>query len=113
MGLTNPDSMIMNNGCQLSNCYLSFTPGPTPFNTIPITQPLTFSRTVDTFGSNHFFANGTVYIYLDQVSKETGLCPIQTQFLSIPADASSAGVYSVFYAALQSQYPNGVVDSNV
>lgn len=108
MGLTNPDVMSLTNGMQLSNCYLSFTTGPTAVQAYQ--PPLTFTWTVDSDGVRHFFANGTLYIYLSEASKAAGNTPIQIQQVSIPADESSDGVFSVFYAALLSKYANGVVD---
>lgn len=109
MGLTNPDVMTLTNGMQLSNCYLSYTSGPT---STPFYQPpLSFNWTVDSSGVKHFFANGTLFIYLSEASKAAGHTPIQVQQVSIPADGNSAGVFSVFYAALLSQYTNGVVDA--
>lgn len=109
MGLTNPDVMTLTNGMQLSNCYLSFTSGPTA---TPVYQaPLSFTWTVDNSGVKHFFANGTLFIYLSEAAKAAGSTPIQTQQVRIPADGNSAGVFSVFYAALLTEYANGVVDA--
>lgn len=110
MGLTNPDVMTLKSGVQLSNCYLTFTPGPTTFPFQP--TPLTFSWTVDATGAKHFFANGTLFTFLSKANKVAGLAPIQTEQVSVPADASSDGVFSVFYGALQSQFANGVIDND-
>lgn len=109
MGLTNPDAMTLTNGMQLSNCYLSYTSGPT---STPFYQPpLSFTWTVDSSGVKHFFANGTLFVYLSAESKAAGNTPIQVQQVRIPADKSSADVFSVFYNSLLSEYANGVVDA--
>lgn len=110
MGLTNPDGMIMANGCQLSNCYLTFTEGACSSNTCSYAQPLTFSATTDSTGSNLFYASGNMYTYLNKASRDSGRTPIQCEYVTYPANDSAAGVFSVFYSALKTQYTNGVVD---
>lgn len=106
MGLTNPDVMTLGSGLQLSNCYMSFTPGPVQFPFQP--SPLTFSWTTDAAGVKHFMANGTLFTYVSRDSKTNGLVPVQQEQISIPADYSAPGVFSVFYAELQAKYANGV-----
>lgn len=108
MGLTNPDVMTLDSGIQLANCYLSFTPGPIAFPFQPV--PLTYSWTIDSTNTRKFYANGTLFTYASKASKHSGLPPIQQQQVSIPADATAAGVFSLFYANLKSQYPNAVSD---
>lgn len=110
MGLTNPDVMTLESGVQLSNCYLSFTPGPISFPFQP--SPLTFSWTVDASGAKHFSANGTLFTYVSKDSKRAGLAPVQQQQINIPADLSAQGVFSLFYGDLQSQYSNAVMDAD-
>lgn len=110
MGLTNPDVMVMKSGAELSNCYMTFVSGPAMFPFPFQPPPLTLSWTINTDGNKHYFANGTLFTYLNKASKTSGMAPLQTQEVSIPADDSAAGVFSVFYAALHSQYTNGVVD---
>lgn len=106
MGLTNPDPMTLASGAQLSNCFLSFTPGAVTFPFQP--SPLTFSWTVDDSGVKHYLANGTLFTYVSKDSKKAGLAPVQQEQVSIPADMLAEGVFSVFYATLKSQYSNAV-----
>lgn len=110
MGLINPDLMTLDSGVQLSNCYLSFTPGPISFPFQP--SPLTLSWTIDADGKKHFSANGTLFTYVSRESKYGGLAPVQQQQISIPADPSASGVFSVFYAGLQSKFVNAVRDQD-
>lgn len=109
MGITNPDMMTLQSGAQLSNCYLSFTPGPVTFPFQP--SPLTFSWTLDGDGVKHFLANGTLFTYISREGKNAGMAPLQQQQVSIPADASAAGVFSVFYASLMAQYHSATSDT--
>lgn len=108
MGLTNLDVLTLTNGMKLSDCYLSYTSGPS--GTQSYHPPLSFTWSVDSSGVRHFFANGTLYVYLSKAAKAAGNTPLQIQQVSIPADSSSSGVSSVFNAALLTEYVNGVVD---
>lgn len=108
MGLINPDLMTLDSGIQLSNCYLSFTPGPIAFPFEPL--PLTYSWTIDSSSNKQFFASGTLFIYASKASKRAGLAPIQQKQVSISADSTAAGVFGLFYSNLMSQFPNAVSD---
>lgn len=110
MGLTNPDALTLNSGLQLSNTYMTFVPGA---NVIRSNQHrLSFSWTMDPDGTTNYFANGKLFTYLSKASKTAGSDAIHNEHVSIPADSSAAEVFSVFYSALQVQYPNGVIDAD-
>lgn len=104
MGLTVPDAIVLKSGSALSNCYISFSPGATIFPLLP--APLVFAWTVDADNKKHFFAQGTMYTYLNKASKDAGLEPLQTDMVKIPADASSDGVFEVFFAHARVMFPD-------
>lgn len=99
MGIQDPDPKTLRSGLSLSNCFMTFTPGPLPFPQEP--DPLTFSWKLNPDGTKSFSANGTLFTYLSKANKAMGLAPLQQERVHIPADSSSPAVFSVFYADLQ------------
>lgn len=104
MGLINPDVIVLRSGSQLSNCFVTFCPGPTTFPFLP--SPLIFSWTVDNAGKKHFSAQGTMYTYVNKASRDAGMEPVQMDQVTIPADGSSDGVFAVFFDHAKAEFPD-------
>lgn len=105
MGFENLDVMSLKNGLDLTNCYLTFTPGKT--NLMP--NPITMSWTSDSNGNKEYFATATLYVYADKNKKDTGAEPVETRQVCIPVDSS--GVFAVLFESLKKQFPHFKEDS--
>lgn len=104
MGIINLDQMALSNGLSLSNCYISFTPGPMQFPMSP--APLTFSWVPDSNGHKVFSAGGTMYVHASKAVKDNGSRPIQTSQVNLQGDEMAKNVFGMFYSDLQNKYPN-------
>lgn len=104
MGIVNLDEMVLDSGIKLSNCYLSFSSGPMEFPFQP--SPLKFSWSVSPDGVKSFAASGKLFVFASKESKDAGFAPLQTKEVSIPADVSADGVFSLFYTTLASKFAN-------
>lgn len=107
MGVINHDVMTLSSGLALSNCYLSFTPGPLPFPNQPI--PMRFFWTIDQHGVKTYQAMATLYIYTSREGKFNGLAAIEQRDVFIPAETASdlvTNVFNIFFANLKAQYTN-------
>lgn len=107
MGVVNHDVMTLRSGLQVSNCYMSFTPGPLSFPNQPV--PMRFFWTIDPRGVKTYQAMATLYIYTSREGKCAGLAAIEQRDVYIPAETASdlvLNVFNVFFANLKTQYTN-------
>lgn len=110
MGIINHDVMTLESGLQLSECYMSFTPGPLDFPNLP--PAMKFHWTIDPVtGSKIYTATAMLYIHTTREAKKAGLAPVEMRSVSVPALADSqivGGVFDYFFAEMHATYPNTV-----
>lgn len=105
MGVVNRDAMTLSSGLTLSNCYLSFTPGPLQFPQEPDSLSLKWS--VSPTGAKMYKALATLYIYTSRDSKLAGLAPLEQRSFVIDEDFDSPtviGTFETFYGVLKTQF---------
>lgn len=94
MGIVNLDVMTLNSGIQLSNCYITVTPGlPTfPMNA----SPIIFEWIYDANGNRSYTRLVTVYVYVSKAAWEGGYLPIQSTRVRFPAQDAIEVLHSVY-----------------
>lgn len=111
MGLVDLNTLSLDCGLQLANCYVSVTPNaPTfPF----AAEPVSFQWTYDGTGNRTYTRMVTVFVYSSKAAKDAGSTPLQSRRIALPA-GDAASVLSSIYAELrQSLYTNTSGDDGV
>lgn len=109
MGITNFDTITLNSGLVMSNCYVTLSAGPPDFPNAA--DPLVFTWTYDAHGNKTFFGNVTVYTYASKTLKDEGFKPLQRQRVTVPANAFAATAFAAVYSNIQMAiYKNSTSD---
>lgn len=109
MGITNLDTVTLDNGLVLSNSYVTLTSiQPTFPNGV---EPLSLSWVYDAFGNKSFSGDVTLFTYASKERKDAGFKPLQCNRVTVPADAFARTAFGIVYENIRAAvYTNSTVD---